>query len=124
MTIQELVEEFAKCVSAQSDAIERGNAKLGNRYAARYIKAFQQLRLHGDEGRNALTVLLSDMRADVRVMAAAFLLRHRSSEARTVLEVEARGTGMVAFEAEEALRRWTDGTWLLDLEPDTEPRLQ
>jgi len=51
---------------------------------------------------------------DVRVSAAAFLLRHRTEESKAVLEEAARGTGMVPFEAQQALKRWEEGTWALD----------
>jgi hypothetical protein len=50
-------------------------------FAKRYVAAFQMLRLHGDCGRDALAVLLSDPRADVRVMAAAFAAALRGKSA-------------------------------------------
>jgi hypothetical protein len=109
-----LVDEFAHCVAAQGQAIAKGDAASGNTFAKRYVAAFQMLRLHGDCGRDALAVLLSDPRADVRVMAAAFLLRHCEAKARAVLETEVMGGGMAAFGAAQALRRWKEGTWTLD----------
>jgi hypothetical protein len=42
------------------------------------------------------------------------VLRHRTTEARAVLEAIARGEGLAAFEASEALERWDEGTWALD----------
>ena len=113
-TSAELVEEFADCVAAQSDAMAAGDARKGNAYAKRYVAAFKQLRERGDEGRDALAALLTHERADVRVMAAAFLLRHCGERARAVLETEAKGKGLVAFGAAQALERWADGTWALD----------
>jgi hypothetical protein len=83
-------------------------------FAKRYVAAFQMLRLHGDCGRDALAVLLSDPRADVRVMAAAFLLRHCEAKARAVLETEVMVGGVAAFGAAQTLRRWKEGTWTLD----------
>ena len=55
-------------------------------------------------------------RMDVRVMAAAHLLRYRTAEAKAVLEEAAKGQGLVPFEAGEALKRWEEGTWALDPE--------
>jgi hypothetical protein len=46
---------------------------------------------------------------DVRVAAAAFLLRHRTEEAKAVLEEAAKGKGMVPFEAQQSLKRWEEG---------------
>lgn len=116
MNIRELVDRFAEGVARQSDAIAAGDAKVGNEYAKRYIEAFGELRAVGDAGRDALARLFEHPRADVRVMAAAFLLRYRHAEARRLLEEEAKGTGMVAFGAAQALKRWQEGVWALDPE--------
>lgn len=114
MDLAEIVREFADSVVAQNVAIAKGDATSGNRFAKRYITAFDRLRSRGDEGREALATLLTDTRADVRVMAAAFLLRHKHPQARAVLEIEAKGVGRVAFEAAQALLRWDEGSWSLD----------
>jgi hypothetical protein len=114
--LEELVEEFARNVTAQTDAIFRGDARTGNKHADRYIAAFKKLRAHGDAGRNALATLFTHPNMDVRTTAAAFLLRYRTAEAKAILEEAAKGEGLVAFESEEALKRWEEGTWALDPE--------
>ena len=110
-----LVEQFADGVACQTDAIKRGDHKAGNRHAKRYIKAFAELQSFGDEGREALVQLLASSRDDVRVLAASFLLRYRTIQAIEVLEEAAKGRGIVAFGAAEALKRWHEGTWNLDV---------
>ena len=114
MSVDALVEEFARRVAMQNDAILKGDATTGNKCAKQYVAAFTQLRTFGDEGRNALAALLTDDRAEVTVMAAAFLLRHCGERARTVLEAEAERGGPVGFGAAQALQRWKEGTWALD----------
>jgi hypothetical protein len=109
-----LVQGFAYHVQAQTEAIWRGDAKTGNKHAKKTIAAFMQLRSSGDAGRDALAVLFSHSRMDVRVMAAVFLLRHRTAEARAVLEEAAKGQGLIPFGASEALKRWEEGSWALD----------
>lgn len=109
MELERLVEQFAFNVAAQTDAIWRGDAKTGNKHARKYIAAFEKLRAHGDAGRDALAVLLKHPRPDVRVTAAAHLLRHRTKEAMAVLRKAAKGKSLVAFEASEALKRWAEG---------------
>lgn len=47
-------------------------------------------------------------------MAAAFLLRYRTTEALHVLREAAKGSGLIAFEASEAIKRWEERTWELD----------
>lgn len=114
MNLEDLVEAFARHTAEQTDAIFRGDAKTGNKHAKKRIAAFTKLRSHGDAGRDALAVLFTHPRMDVRVMAAAYLLRHRTAEAKAVLEETSKGVGLAAFGASEALKRWQEGTWALD----------
>jgi hypothetical protein len=116
MKLEELVEEFARNVAAQTDAIFRGDAKTGNKHAKRYVSAFEKLRAQGNPGRDALAALFTHPRMDVRAAAAAYLLRYRTAEARAVLQEVAKGEGLAAFEASESLKRWEEGAWTLDAE--------
>ena len=103
MNFEGLVEKFAQHVQAETEAGWRGDAQSANRHVDEYLAAFDELRAHGDSGRDALAILLKHPRMDVRVTAAAFLLRHRTEEAKAVLEEAAKGKGMVPFEAQQAL---------------------
>jgi hypothetical protein len=114
--LKELVEKFSVNVAEQTDAIWRGDAKTGNRHAKRYLAAVDELLAHGDAGRDALASLLTHSRMDVRVKAAAYLLRYRTVEAKAVLEEAARSEGMIPFIASEVLKNWEQGTWALDPE--------
>ena len=114
MTLGDLVEEFAQNVAAQTDAIFRGDTSTGDEHAERYIAAFKRLRSAGDAGRDALAVLLKHPRMDVRVGAAACLLRYRTVEAKAVLEAATKGEGLASFEAAQVLKNWENGTWALD----------
>ncbi|NTX11017.1 DUF2019 domain-containing protein [Myxococcus sp. CA051A] len=116
MTLETLVEQFALNVAAQTEAIFRGDAKTGNKHARKYGAAVDELLANGNAGRDALLVLLKHERMDVRVMAAAHLLRYRTAAAKAVLEEAAQGKGLVPFEAGQALKRWEEGTWALDPE--------
>ncbi|MEW5789867.1 MAG: hypothetical protein AB1899_18655 [Pseudomonadota bacterium] len=109
-----LIQEFEDNVQAQYEAIKRGDHKASNKHAKRYIKAFQELRMHGDEGREAFSVLLTSGKDEVRGMAAAFLLRYKKTEALTILEELSRGESLVAFSARETLARLAEGDWQLD----------
>lgn len=117
-TLEELVKEFAEGTIAQTEAIRQGDSKTGNRHAKRRSRAFQALRSSGNEGREALLPLLQHVRADVRGMAAAYLLRYRTVEARAVLLELSAGKGLSAFGASETLKRWEEGTWALDPDND------
>ncbi|RYZ13617.1 MAG: DUF2019 domain-containing protein, partial [Myxococcaceae bacterium] len=95
MKLEELVEQFARQVQAETEAGWLGDAKAANRHVDQYLAVFDKLRARGDTGRDALAALFRHPRMDVRVAAAAFLLRHRTEEAKAVLEEAAKGTGMV-----------------------------
>jgi uncharacterized protein YwqG len=119
--LEALVEEFAFNVAAQSDAIMRARPGTGNKHAKQSSAALEKLRAHGTAGRDALAALLLHSRVDVRVVAAAFLLRHRTAEAKAVLEEAAKGQGLSALEAKVVLEQWQEGTWTLDAEKRREP---
>jgi hypothetical protein len=112
--VQRLVTIFTSAVINQTEAIRNGKASTGNEHAKRYIAAFKKLRELGDTGRDCLVPLLDHPRADVREMAAVYLLRYKTREALEVLRKEAAGVGLVAFGAQQAIKRWEEGTWKLD----------
>lgn len=114
--MQRWVEQFADGVIQQTEALRQNDSKTHNRHAQRVAAAFAKLRAFGDPGRDALAVLLTHASADVREMAACFLLRHRTQEAMEVLRKEAMGHGVTAFGASEAIKRWEEGDWHLDPE--------
>lgn len=109
-----LVEEFAFHVQAQTKEIFGGDAKTGNKHAKKALAVFQKLCSQGDAGRDALATLFAHPSMDVRTAVASLLLRHRTTEAKAILEEAAKGKGLVAFGASETLKRWEEGTWALD----------
>ncbi|MFY2562817.1 DUF2019 domain-containing protein [Corallococcus terminator] len=115
MELEALVAQFAQNIAAQTDCILRGDSKSGNKHADKAFAAFSKLRERGDTGRDALAVLFTAPRMDVRVTAAAFLLRHKTVEAKAVLEEASKGEGMAALGAQQTLKNWESGTWALDL---------
>lgn len=116
MDLESVVEEFARNVAAQTDAIMRGDRRGGNKDAKRYIAAYKTLRDHGEDGRDALARLLTHPRMDVRVYAATCLLTDRPEQALPVLREAANGKGLIPFEASQVLKYWEEGTWSLDID--------
>ena len=112
--LQKWVDQFAASVIDQNEAILNGNTRGSNKAANACIAAFKKIREAGDAGRDSLAQLFMHSRPDVRATAAAFLLRHRTTEALAVLQQVAAGQGLVAFGAQQAIKRWEEGTWALD----------
>jgi hypothetical protein len=109
-----LVRKFAESAIGQTDALESGDSVSGEKHAVACSKTFDALRAQGDSGREALTVLFEHESAAVRTTAAVFLLGYCEGRALAVLEVEAKGDGLPAFVAAQALERWEEGDWDLD----------
>jgi len=114
-SIQFLVEEFAKHIQGQQEAMRRGDVAAGNRHADKYFAAWHALRdEHGDAGRDGLAVLFQHPNQEVKLMAATLLLRHKTVEATRILE-EAATAG--DYGAELTLERWRNGAWTFDPAP-------
>jgi hypothetical protein len=111
-----LVRKFAESAIGQTDALENGDAVSGEKHAVACSKTFDALRAQGDSGREALTALFEHEDAAVRTTAAVFLLGYCEERALAVLEAEAKGDGLPAFVAAQALERWEEGDW--DLDPE------
>src|SRR5262245_54679467 len=107
------VSVFRENVIAQTDAIWN-QGRSGNAYASKRTRAWVKTREHGNAGRDAFAILMTDLRPDVRVMAAAYMLRYRHEEAMQVLRQAASRDSMVGFEAGEAIKRWNEQVWSLD----------
>ncbi len=124
-SIDDLLDEFVFCTLAQTREIlgSKGSVRRGNRYAAKALRVFDELRKkHGDRGRDALATLFQHEEDDVRSAAAALLLRYKTGEAMGVLhEVAEKGKGLIAFESAQAIKRWEEGDWHLDPVPEEEP---
>jgi hypothetical protein len=108
------MEDFARNSATQTECIMRGDATTGTEHAMRALAAFKTPYTHGEAGQDELTTLFTHFRIDMRVTAAAFLLEHRTTEARAVLEEAARGEGLAALVAMQPLKNWEDETWALD----------
>ena len=113
-----LANKFAASVLQQASCIKRGDATEGNKHAKSYIKAFRDITKFGNAGREALIPLLKHDDTNVRVMAAAFLLRYATNEALSVLEAAKSGGGLAGLGAAQTLKNWSDGSWALDIPSD------
>jgi hypothetical protein len=108
-----LVDDFAAAVMGQTDVMLH-DPKAGNKCARKYINCARKLRSLGDVGQAELSKLFRHPRPDVQVAAAAYLLDSKTEEAMTILTRIAKGEGLIAFEAREAMKRWEEGNWHLD----------
>jgi len=111
-----MVKEFAKSVQLQYEAIMQGNAKEGNKHADKYMRCFKELvERYGDSGREKLSSLLDHSDDRVKAMAAAYLLRYKTSKSLQILErIAKEGKFIISTGAELTIKRWKEGNWHLD----------
>ena len=116
-TKETLIRIFKDGLQLQSKLRRAGDPIAGNEQATRSHKAFKRLvQNYGDEGRRALMVLFDDTDPEVRLIAAAYLLRFCSEDASNTLnELMQSENGFLSFRASQALKRWEEGTSQLDL---------
>ncbi|MBI4319290.1 MAG: DUF2019 domain-containing protein [Chloroflexi bacterium] len=113
-TQADIVRLFAESASRHHRALLAGDHRKANREAKAMFSAFEELKLMGDEGREALLPLLGSEDEAVVSSAAAVLLRYATDAATTALERVARNKGLLGFRAQQALQRWRKGDWHLD----------
>jgi hypothetical protein len=106
---QDPLATFVDGVVQQNACIARGDARQGNREARKYITAARALLAGSQEAIDRFATLLTHDSADVRVTAAAFLLKERTALAVAVLRPIASGTGIAALGAKMTLERYERG---------------
>jgi hypothetical protein len=100
---------FASAVIEQGECIARGDHRGGNREAKKYVSAARTLLADGSPTIDRFCKLLDHDHDDVRVMAAAFLLKERTKEAVATLRQVARNDGLAALGAKMTLKRYARG---------------
>ena len=111
--LERLVAQFAEA-AVKADAATYQNGRIARKYSNKEIEYWEKIRQFGDEGRAALSRLLTDPRPSARIAAACYLLRFRTEESLAVLREAAQHEGLVPFTASECLKRWEEGAWNLD----------
>ncbi len=107
-TVEELLRQYREAADKTKDP----NPKTANRWAGRLLKAYKGLR-ESEQGKAAMTILLTDPSIEVRVWAATHVLGWAPETARPVLEQIRDAKGRCSFDAEIVLREFDKGT--LDL---------
>jgi hypothetical protein len=100
--------QFATSVVGQNLALKLHDSKSGNMYAKKYIEAAELLLSGGPEAVESFALLLDAPWHDVKVMAATYLLPHKTEEALPILQQAAKGKGIAAMGAYMTLKRWKD----------------
>lgn len=115
-TVDRLVHQFvASIILSDLECQNLATLRKSRRHSVRYPRIWDRLRMEfRNEGRDAIVPLLRHPRADVRVVAASYLLKYRTNKALPILKKQAKLGRFVAFTASQVLKQWSKGEWGLD----------
>jgi hypothetical protein len=112
---KKLVEQFSQAAERMSEAIMKGDWRENNKWAKKQANAFQQIIAIGDIARDELLTLLEHQSLSVVLSAAVFSLKYDTAKSIATLEqIAATDSGIIGFQAEQALQRWKEGSWQLE----------
>ncbi|WP_414664855.1 hypothetical protein [Horticoccus sp. 23ND18S-11] len=106
---QDPLATFVAGVVQQNACIASGDARRGKRESKKYVAAARTLLAGGKDEVDRFATLLTHDHDDVRVMAAAFLLKDRTELAVAALRPLAKGGGIAALGARMTLERYERG---------------
>lgn len=88
--------------------------KSANKEARKLQKIFLELKSLGQPGREALLGLVSHKDLSVSLMAAVFSLKYNPDKSLKALRKLVKEHGFIGFQAEQAIKRWEEGTWNIE----------
>lgn len=109
----ELVEEFARVVGERDPSLFANKGRRYRKLADRSIKLAEKIWSYGDEGREAMAVLLDHPDPNVASEAAAYLVGW-DSRALDVLRECAKRDDFLGWVSRECLERWKENPTLLE----------
>lgn len=112
--IQKLLAIFSSAAKKHYDAQLACDPKTANKQVKKFYGAFLELIKFGEEGRQALLTLTDVDDLAVAAMAATYSLKYDTKKALSVLEKIAKEPGFIGFAAQQAIKRWNEGTWKLE----------
>lgn len=112
--IDKTVNDFVQAAKKHYAATMTGDHESANRQAKELHKAFQNIVALGSDARDALLAKTNDDDAAVAAMAAVYSLKHNTERSLTALKRIAADPGLIGLEAQQALKRWEEGTWQLE----------
>jgi len=111
--IKKLVKEFEDASKKHYAATTR-NSRYANIQARRINRIFSQIVEIGDDARVELLKLTENENDHVASMAAVYSLKFNPEKSLSALYRVSKKTGLIGFEAEQAIQRWKEGTWQLE----------
>jgi hypothetical protein len=109
-----LIDKFSSSTNAHHEAISKGDWRTANKHAKQINKVFLEIVKIGEEARNALLTLTDDDNVAIAAMAAVYSLKYDTDKSLATLRCIAKESGLIGFEAEQAIQRWVNGEWHIE----------
>ena len=112
--IVDLIERFAAASRKHYDATMEGDYETANQQADHVHETFLKLREKGTEAREALLGIGTEGDDAAAVMAATYSLKYAPDRSLRALKRLSADSGILGFQASEAIKRWKAGEWRLE----------
>jgi hypothetical protein len=111
--IQELIDKLVQATKKhQSSSLI--DWRTANKEANMIHKIFLEVTQGGQIARETLLKLVDSEESDVSLMAAVYSLKYNPEKSLATLRKLAKLPGFTGFQAEQAIKRWEEGSWQLE----------
>ena len=108
-SLESLIAEYRRNAIAHGNALTVCNPRVANKAHDKILSVLPLIRAYGNEGNNALAVLLGDTDPSVACWSAVHLLRIYEVKATAVLAHFAETSGAIGAQAYTTLKLWKSG---------------
>ena len=111
--IQELLDKFIQAAKKHQDS-SLVDWRTANAEAKKLQQVFLELTHGGQVAREALLRLVDSEECAVSLMAAVYSLKYNPVKSLAALKKLEKQPGFIGFQAEQAIKRWEEGSWQLE----------
>jgi hypothetical protein len=111
--IKELIDNFAQA-ARQHNIFSISDWRKANKEAKKMHSYFLEITSHGQPARVALLELTESEETSVSLMAAVYSLKFNSEKSLMVLKKLEKQPDVIGFQAQQAIKRWEEGSWQLE----------
>jgi hypothetical protein len=105
-SMSELIASYEKTALEYGQAIDSGDHRTANKQNDRIRLLRKEMGRRGDDGLAAISHLMENPAAWVRLLAAGYVLRFAPQKAEPVLQQLSEGPEFFGFTAETILKQW------------------
>jgi len=112
--LTKLVADFAEVAAQHYESLQEMNEEKANRLSGRIMQLYAEIRLMGNDGREALLARLESDCPGAAAIVSLYKQTYTTERSRKVLERLACEEDLMGFRARIALERWDKGELQID----------